>query len=226
VIRCVVFDFDGTLLLSNDIKRDGFLLIARDVADGPAIMDEVLRQPPGDRVQILTRFAMLVGMLERVDEWVERYSSWCEQRLLVCPERAGASALLRQLRVSGISIHVNSATPTTTLVPIANRRFLPGTFDGVWGGHGRKASNLEAIAESAGLRGCEVVMVGDGLDDYQASDLFGCHFIGVAGGGLSESVASGVLVDDLRKILPLLDRIAVSHSDDQLSKTCIVSAAT
>ena len=55
MIACVVFDFDGTLVLSNAIKRDAFYMIADRYAGGRACMDELLTSRTGDRAAILQR---------------------------------------------------------------------------------------------------------------------------------------------------------------------------
>ena len=60
MIQSVVFDFDGTLVLSNQLKHDGFFAIAEEFVNGPASMQAILQDSPGDRSAILTRFAAVV----------------------------------------------------------------------------------------------------------------------------------------------------------------------
>ena len=45
--KCIVFDFDGTLVNSNSIKRDTFFEIAAQVSDSEHIMEEVLHRSAG-----------------------------------------------------------------------------------------------------------------------------------------------------------------------------------
>lgn len=202
MIRCVVFDFDGTLVLSNDIKREGFFAAVAERPDGPERMARILACPPGDRYAIFRRFAE--GTEDDANELAARYSSWCEERILVSPERPGASVALAQLRGAGIRVHVNSATPTAPLRSVVLRRYGEGSFDGVHGGHGAKRENLEAILRQEQLLPSSLAMVGDGIDDRDAALTVGCQFVGVGGGTLAAAVPDEELLGTLECLWPLL----------------------
>lgn len=198
MIRAVVFDFDGTLVLSNGIKRDGFFAIAADFPGGSEFIAGILANLPGDRYAIFSAFA------ERYSAdglaLVSRYSDWCEDRIVHCPERTGAAALLNTLKRSHASVYVISATPPVPLRAIVKRRYPPDTFDGVFGGHGGKVRNLRAVLSGARLEAQEILVVGDGIDDYRAALTVGCAFAGVAGGTLAEAALSVPLLSDLTKL--------------------------
>jgi phosphoglycolate phosphatase len=202
MIRCVVFDFDGTLVLSNDIKREGFFAAVAERAGGPERMARILASPPGDRYAIFRRFAEEAG--DDPGELAVRYSSWCEERILVCPERSGASLALAELRRAGISVHVNSATPTAPLRSVVLRRYGEDSFNGVHGGHGAKVANLEAILRQEQLLPASLAMVGDGIDDRDAALRAGCQFVGVGGGTLAAAAPDEKLLDTLECLWPLL----------------------
>ena len=54
MIRCVVFDFDGTLVDSNAIKRAAFFEAVHTVDPNGAYMEKVLQAPkPGDRFEVM-----------------------------------------------------------------------------------------------------------------------------------------------------------------------------
>lgn len=199
---CVNFDLDGTLLLSNSIKREGFLRAARKYFSGERLMVELLLQLRGDRGKIFSRFGELAGVEKDVPALIREYSSWCEEKILRCPKRRGANDLLGSLCKAGARSYVNSATPTGSLRVLVNARF-PGIFSGIFGGHGRKVPNLQAIAEDASVLPKDIVVVGDGVDDRDCAAHFGCHFIAVAGGSLEETGRTGLL-DNLDMALPEL----------------------
>lgn len=202
MIRCVVFDFDGTLVLSNDIKREGFFAVVAEQPEGLERMARILASSPGDRDAIFSRFADEAGNDPR--ELSARYSNWCEERILVCPERPGASLALAQLRHAGVRVHVNSATPTSHLRSVVLRRYGEGSFDGVHGGYGAKRENLEAILHQEQLLPSSLAMVGDGIDDRDAALAVGCRFFGIGEGTLAAATPDEKLLDNLEYLWPLL----------------------
>lgn len=206
MIRAVAFDFDGTLVLSNAIKDDSLYVIAGAFPGGRERMQMVVATRPGDRYAIWTRFSAEIGMSERASDLTAQYTQLCETRINACPERAGASAALQALRGAGLRLYVNSSTPTEPLCSITAARFVTGTFDGVYGGHGRKLENLRHIARVERLDPAHIAMVGDGIDDADAARAFGCHFIGVRGGSLN-GAASAPMIDDLRELPGLISAI-------------------
>jgi phosphoglycolate phosphatase len=202
MIRCVVFDFDGTLVLSNDIKREGFFASVAECSGGAERMTAILARPPGDRYAIFRRFAEEAG--GDADELAAWYGNWCEKRILVSPERPGAALALTQLRHAGVSVHVNSATPTVLLRSLVLRRYGEGSFNGVHGGHGAKVANLEAVLRQEQLLPASLAMVGDGIDDRDAALTVGCRFVGVGGGTLAAAAPDENLLDTLECLWPLL----------------------
>lgn len=202
MIRCVVFDFDGTLVLSNDIKREGFFAVVSTIPDGAAQMKAILSDSPGDRYAIFHRFVEEKG--GDADVLVQCYTDWCEEQIVKCKERQGAETMVGTLRSSGISIYVNSATPTEPLCAIILRRFGAGYFNGVLGGHGGKGANLRAILAREHVLPSEIAMVGDGVDDRDAANVIGCHFFGVDGGTLAMEAGGAPLLRNLEELWPLL----------------------
>lgn len=209
MIRCVVFDFDGTLVLSNDIKREGFFAAVAEQPGGLERMARILASPPGDRYAIFRHFAEEAG--DDPGELAVRYSRWCEERILVCPERSGASLALAELRRAGIRVHVNSATPTIPLRSVILRRYGEGRFDGIHGGHGAKRKNLEAILRQEHLVPSSLAMVGDGIDDREAALTVGCQFIGIGGGTLAAADPGEEWLDSLECLWPLLRNEAANE---------------
>lgn len=189
---CVSFDLDGTLLLSNSIKREGFLRAARKYFGGERLMVELMLKLRGDRSKIFSRFGELAGVEKDVPALIEEYSSWCEDKILQCPKRRGANDLLGLLCKAGARSYVNSATPAGSLRVIVNAMF-PGIFSGIYGGHGKKVPNLQAIAKDASVLPKDIIVVGDGVDDRDCAAHFGCRFIAVAGGSLEETGLTGLL---------------------------------
>lgn len=204
MIRCVVFDFDGTVVLSNDIKHEGFFAAVSTIPEGHSLMAAILSNPPGDRYAIFNHFASATGT--SASNLVDSYSNWCEERILQCPARHGAERVIPALKAASIKVHLNSATPNAPLRSIVARRFGMDFFDGVHGGHGEKARNLKGILALEAIQPGQLVMIGDGKDDWDAAVVTGCRFIGVPDGTLASSSYDGTLVGDFDDLWPYLSQ--------------------
>jgi phosphoglycolate phosphatase len=179
----VAFDFDGTLVDSNAIKRGTYFDVLAAVPGGRAVLDEVLSRYPGaDRHGVLTRAheelrARGAAGLPPASEWVDAYSRLCEERVIACDEIPGAGAALAEL-ARGHALYLASATPEDALVRVVAGRGWSNRFAGVYGGPRSKVENLERIAVRQRVRAEEIVYVGDGAVDREAAAAFGCAFFG------------------------------------------------
>ncbi|MEB3332989.1 MAG: HAD family hydrolase [Synechococcaceae cyanobacterium] len=207
-MRCQVvsFDFDGTLVLSNAIKKQGFLVLASEFRGGSESMQTILGQPDcGNRYQIFNRFCQELSLYnpDLPARLAARYGSWCEQQILLAPSRAGADLLLAFLAQTAVPIYLCSATPHEALVRIIRRRYPPSLFCGVYGDPCRKQDAFARILQRQGCPPEQLLHIGDSADDHRAAADVGCRFIAVAGHGLDQ-MQPDPCVDDLEELIPWL----------------------
>jgi len=202
MIRCVALDFDGTVLLSNEIKRQSFFETVSSISAGYDAMAAILAREIGDRYEVFDIFAAETGLSAK--DLVDNYSVCCEEKILVCPERHGAERVIPQMRELGIKVYLNSATPVMPLRGIVSGRFGANFFDGVYGNNGQKAKNLETVLTNEAIQPKELVMIGDGADDWEAALNVGCRFIGVPDGTLAAGDYDGPILDNFDDILKCL----------------------
>jgi phosphoglycolate phosphatase len=192
MIKCVVFDFDGTLVDSNDIKRETFFEVARPWDTTGEVVAEVFELwPSADRYEKTRRIAE--ALIERkllpehsnAEAWGVRlandYTLCCENAIINCAERPGASAALQELSEMGKLLFVNSGTPTKPLRRLLELRNWARFFHAAYGVEGSKAENLKRIALESGAACHEIVHVGDQGDDWRGAEQFGCHFVAMSG---------------------------------------------
>lgn len=189
MIRCVAFDFDGTLVDSNGIKRQMFDEVVAGIDGGVTLMAEVLDEITGDRYEVFARFVQLARHLppasgDRNEQpWhlasalADEYTRRCEDAISTCAEISGATALLERLRDHDILAAVNSATPRQAVVAILERRGWGEAFAHVLGAPVGKAENLMQLAAITGFDRKEIAMVGDREEDRISALTFGCHFV-------------------------------------------------
>jgi phosphoglycolate phosphatase len=214
-IRCVAFDFDGTLVDSNAVKRSAYFEVARREDPGGGLVSAVLAErPQADRHEVLrvvAQRAAEAGVLDprRVEEaaarLIEAYSALVEAGQAERPERTGATPALLVLGATH-SLYVNSATPADSLRRAIERRGWRGRFKDVLGRPLDKVANLRLILAREAMSPAEVAMVGDQQRDLDAARAAGCAFVAVASDGndFSEPVT---LVSDLEGLPALLEDV-------------------
>lgn len=219
MIRCVAFDFDGTLADSNEIKRQAFFdVVGEHDPDGSVVAEVLDRIRPGDRYAVSLTIARLLRERGRLapgedpefwsQHWADAYTKACETGVSTCPEIPGAAAALAWLNRKRIPRYVNSATPEVPLRRILKLRGMDHLFAGVFGGPTGKVENLKAIVAHAGCESEAVLFVGDGEDDREAAESFGCPFVGVArpgGNRFAKDVA--IRIEDLTSLDSIVERL-------------------
>ncbi len=190
MMSCVVFDFDGTLVDSNHIKRQTFYDIIRPYDPEGASVTQVLQQFPGkDRYGI---FEEVIGILANQnslpsdsdlnilkDQFAQSYTVQCERAIAECEEVPGASQVLDWLTSQSIPLFINSRTPKNTLQNLLSARKLSHFFQGVYGAPSSKTHNLRLIQTVGDWNFQDMIFVGDSEDDQEAAREVGCQFIGL-----------------------------------------------
>lgn len=214
MIRCIAFDFDGTLAESNAIKRDAYFEASLPLGRVEAQVRAALAEEPGNRERVCAaivrkvREAGLLPATRTPEAWtghlVEAYTAICEARIASCPEVPGTGSALEALSAMGIALYVNSATPAEPLRRILGLRGMSGFFRDVLGSPAGKVENLRRVLADAQASPAETVFVGDNEVDRAAADEVGCAFIGLENGFSGYTARPETLVRDMAGLVPAL----------------------
>ncbi|MBT4701079.1 MAG: HAD family hydrolase [Rhodospirillaceae bacterium] len=212
MIRCVAFDFDGTLVRSNLIKRRSFYDVVADRPGAGDILDDLFASEfKGDRYEVFQELFQRLNPEWPPDQCRQEgrrlaitYGELCQACIRSCDEVPGASELLTELKRQSINAYVVSATPERDLLPIVRDRGYDHFFSGIFGRPKGKVEHLENILARENISSAELVMVGDGDDDRAAADAIKCGFIGIANTGNGSLRQADAMIEDLRPLLGLI----------------------
>ncbi len=180
----VIFDFDGVIADSVDVKTRAFEALYAD--DGPeivaAVRDYHLAHGGVSRFEKLKYYQReLVGRPHdetAVAVLADQFASEVKHRVIAAPEIAGAGEALDALKDEA-DLYVASGTPEVELVEIVRARGLELHFCAVRGSPIRKTRLIREICAHAGAPVERAVMIGDASTDYEAALESGARFIGV-----------------------------------------------
>ena len=178
--RAVVFDFDGVILESADIKTQAFLEL---FGDYPQHRDAIRRHHLDNAgISRYRKFEWihreLLGRVLEEEEsrrLGEAFSEIALHKILECPFVTGARECLESL--ADLPTFVASGTPEDELRRIVQDRGLSRYFQGVWGSPDSKVTIVERIMRDYDLEPGEIVFVGDGMSDYEAARSTGVRFV-------------------------------------------------
>ncbi len=172
-LSAVVLDFDGTIVDSNTLKRAGFFAVAATFGLTEKAVQSALERG-GDRYAIA---AHMFGENARASQFCAAYKTHCEAGILRTARTPGFSEFLDAIRQNRVPVFIVSATPHDDLLGTVSLLGLSDAFDGVYGGHGRKRDNLRRICEDRRISPCDVIVVGDNIEDLEAARDEGCPFV-------------------------------------------------
>jgi len=171
MLKAIVFDFDGVILESVDIKTRAFRELFKDYPDHVERIVKLHLDNTGmsrfDKFKIICADYLGRptddGELSRLGE---AFSRIVYQEILHCPFVPGAFEFLEK-RSKQYELFLASATPQDELWDIVKGRGLDRFFKGVYGSPRRKDEILLGILVERKLRPEEVVFIGDAINDYR-----------------------------------------------------------
>ena len=183
--RILVFDFDGTLIDSNPIKRAAFAACFTDVAER---REEILAYcwghhhvPRGEKFRhVYERILRQPYTPEVASRLHARFDDATTRQIIAAPEIPGATAFLRY--ASGrYDTALLSSTPQEVLRHILAERGWLDYFTYVQGAPIIKAEWLRRLRQLNGLAAEAILFFGDTPEDAASADRASCRFIQVGG---------------------------------------------
>ena len=182
MLKAVVFDFDGVIVESVDIKTRAF----RELFKGyPEHLDAIVKlhldnagMSRFEKFRIIYRDYLGQFIDEAELERLGRvFSRFVYREILDCPLVPGTFRFL-QMCANQYKLFVASGTPQDEITDIAKQRELDRFFRGIYGSPKTKGEIICGILVANQLLPEEVVFIGDAMTDYWGAQEASVRFIG------------------------------------------------
>jgi len=206
MVKAILFDFDGVIAESMDIKTDAFARLFREF--GPEIVKKVVahHQAHGgvsrfEKIRLYhEQYLGKVITDEELSAWCGRFSDLVLDAVVSSPYVPGALELLESCHKK-YSCFIITGTPQEEMEEILSRKGLNRFFIGVYGSPTTKTEIVKEIMSAHKFEPKEIVYIGDAMTDYEAAKGAGITFIGrVPEGKPNIFPPDAVVVSDLKNI--------------------------
>lgn len=183
-LKVVIFDLDGTLIDSNELKYNAFFRIFPDneitnyiIKKNLSIYGEKSRYYIIEKIfeDIELNYGQSININKNIDKYIERYTELVSDAVKSCDEIPNASNLLRSLS-NKYRLFLSSTTPLNFLHEIIELRQWRKYFIDLYGYPQEKISTVKKIIEMEDIKNKEILIVGDGISDKESANYWGCHF--------------------------------------------------
>ena len=182
--QAIIFDFDGVLVESVDIKTHAFAELYQSYGD--TIVSKVVRYHElNGGLSRYNKFRYFQQHLlnmppltqDEEQELDRHFSKLVVEAVIDSDPVPGANEFVR-IEASRIPLFIASGTPEIELNTIVTRRGLDPYFTEVRGSPKLKQDLIAEILSTHGLTPSHVLMIGDALIDYQSAQTNNVAFLG------------------------------------------------
>jgi HAD superfamily hydrolase (TIGR01549 family) len=181
MIKAVIFDFDGVIVESIDVKTDAFCYIFKDYPQHVPVIRSYQIHNGG--ISRMEKFKYIYKNILRETLSDEKLKDLCQQfrelvleNVIAAPFVNGAEQLLKDLSRQ-YPLFIVSGTPEDEMKEIVGRRDLERYFQGVFGSPRKKSEIIQSILNQGQWQPKETVFIGDSINDLDAAKAAGTFFI-------------------------------------------------
>jgi len=183
--KAIIFDFDGVILDSVDIKTRAFSDLFQNF--GPKIQNKVINHHLANggvsRHRKISHYynEFLNKKLNKfeLNKLCDDFSKLVVSKVISSSEIKGASNFLQKLNKIKKFMFINTGTPQDEINLILKERNLYNFFNKVYGSPSSKEKNMKSILNENNLDISDCIFFGDSFSDLIAADKFEMDFVGV-----------------------------------------------
>lgn len=181
MIKAIIFDFDGVIVESIDIKTKAFAKLFE--SEGEEIIKKIVKyhlENGGvsrfEKFRYIYQSILCRPLEEKIfEELCDKFSSLVKEAVIKVPYVRGAREFIESYEGQYLYF-INSAIPTQELQEIMRRRNIDFYFRKIYGSPDKKAEVVKKILANQ-FKSEETIYVGDALSDYEAAYLNNVYFV-------------------------------------------------
>jgi len=184
MIRAIVYDFDGVICDSVNVKTAAFAEMYESYGE-EVVANVVAYHLANGGVSRFEKFKYyskhLLGKNISEEEVIvlsSRFSDLVKQKVIQSSYINGAYSFLTKHAKSNYQF-ICTGTPETEIIEILNARKISSYFTYIYGSPKTKDKILEIIMNDYLLEKSEILFIGDAMTDYRAAITTGVSFVGI-----------------------------------------------
>jgi phosphoglycolate phosphatase len=164
--KAFIFDFDGTLIISNQIKIDAYYDIFKGSDVNYSIIESILKMHPE-----LNRYDTISKILEKANcgynlaTLSDIYNELVFEKIIKARNLNYAEELLEHLTSKDVKLFLSSNTPVIVLKEIINLKGWNKYFDRIYGFPDKKTDTIKQIIDEFKFETTDCLIIGDGESD-------------------------------------------------------------
>ena len=206
-MKAIIFDFDGVILQSVNIKTQAFATLYSKYGDDvrKAVIAHHLEHGGISRFEkfrIYHKKFLNYNITDyEVNQLADKFSKLVFEGVCNSPYVLGAQEFLEHVNNKYLTF-ICTGTPENEIIKILKHKNLSNSFYGVYGSPNDKVSIINTIISINNLSLNDVLFIGDAMTDYNASVKTGIDFVGVRNDD-TEFPSGTIEVDSLSEIIKI-----------------------
>jgi len=182
MVKNIIFDFDGIILESVDIKTEAFAELFSEHPDYlEYIIDHHKNNSGVSRYEKIGYYFKLIHETEiemdTYQNYLKQFGKIISKKIYSASFVSGALEFLKN-NINSYNMYIASATPQDELRQIVQKKNISKYFKGIYGSPQKKVELTEMIIDSKKIIKNETIFIGDAISDYDAATQNEIQFIG------------------------------------------------
>jgi len=187
-IKCIIFDFDDTIVYSEQMKVREFFNISKQYGRiGIDFYNENINKR-------LTRYEYFNNLSKKIINntllnkdnskllyhiMLKKFTETITQKLKETEEILNIKEFLEFLKKNNYKIFISSKSNTDDIINTLEHKKILKYFNGIYGLNQSKIKHFNEIMKEKNFTNKEICFIGDSYSDYEVAKEIDCEFIGI-----------------------------------------------